>query len=113
MKISKKLLTIFMVFSILFCICACSKTNENRDTAVLPDLNSSESVIYVINRGDISDSEYSVVSSLQGITAQNSSKIYIEDGENIVFLEKYLNENSYIQIKRINDFQALIRLPCF
>ena len=108
MKISKKLVTIFMVFSILFCICSCSKTNENRDTAVLPDLNSPESVIYVINRGDISDSEYSVVSSLQGITAQNSSKIYIEDGDNIVFLEKYLNENKDIQIKRISNLQELI-----
>ncbi|MDE6110590.1 MAG: hypothetical protein K2F65_01605 [Eubacterium sp.] len=97
-----------MIFSILFCICSCSKTNENRDTAVLPDLNSPESVIYVMNRGDISDSEYSVVSSLQGITAQNSSRIYIEDGENLVFLEKYLNENKDIQIQKLNNLQELI-----
>ena len=109
MKFYKKVITIFMVFSILFCICACSKTNENRAIAVLPDLNSPESVVHVINRGNISDSEYSVVSSLQGITAQNSSKIYIEDGENIVFLEKYLNENKDIQVKKINNFQELIK----
>ncbi|MDE6722922.1 MAG: hypothetical protein K2J55_01870 [Eubacterium sp.] len=108
MKFYKKVITILMVFSVLFCVCSCSKTNDNRDTAVLPSLNAPESVIYVINRGNISDSQYLAVSSLQGITAQNGSKIYIEDGENIAFLEKYLNENSHIQIKRINDFQALI-----
>ncbi|MDE5670862.1 MAG: hypothetical protein K2I14_05310, partial [Eubacterium sp.] len=108
MKRYKKIIISLMLFSIFFCICACSKTNESRNTAVLPDLISSESEIYVINRENITDSEYSVVSSLQGITAQSSSKIYIEDGGNLAFLEKYLDENKDVTIKRISSVQELI-----
>lgn len=108
MKFYKKIVIALMLISILVCACACSKTNDSREKAVLPDLNSSESVIYVINKNDISESEYSVVSSLQGITAKSNSKIYIEDGENIVFLEKYLNEKKDIQIKKINNLSELI-----
>lgn len=110
MKLYKKIIIFLMLFSIFFCVCACSKTESNRAEVVLPVFNSPESVIYVMNNGDITDSEYSVVSSLQGITAQSRSKIYIEDGENLAFLEKYLNENKDIKIKRTGSLRELIEI---
>lgn len=108
MKLLKKSILYLIIVSLVFCITACSKAENTRDTAVLPSINAPKSVIYVINKADISDSEYSIVSSLQGLAAQSEAKIYIEDGENMVFLEKYLQENSNIEIKKVSSLQDLI-----
>ncbi|MDE6471113.1 MAG: hypothetical protein K2L19_08860 [Eubacterium sp.] len=108
MKLLKKSILYLIIVSLVFCITACSKAENTRDTAVLPTINAPKSVIYVINKADISDSEYSIVSSLQGLAAQSEAKIYIEDGENMVFLEKYLQENSNIEIKKVSSLQDLI-----
>lgn len=108
MSLSKKSILYIMIISLVFCITACSKTNDSREAAVLPSLNAPESVICVINKADLSDIEYSVVSSLQGLTAQSESRIYIEEGDNMVFLEKYIEENNNIKIKKVNNFRELI-----
>lgn len=108
MKSVKKLLLFIMLISLVFSATACSGKQTDREIAVLSELNSPESVIYVINKGDISDAEYQIVSSLQGITAQNKPCIYIEDGGNIVFLEKYLKENDKIKLKRVSSVKELI-----
>ncbi len=97
-----------IVFSFSISIASCSRVDDIRESAVLPELKEPESVVYVINKGDISDSEYSVVASLQGLAAQKESKIYIEDGDNLLFLEKYLEENSHIHIKRISTVKELV-----
>lgn len=97
-----------ILFGFSLSIVSCSKADDNRIAAVMPELNGPESVIYVINKGDISDSEYFVVSSLQGLAAQKESRIYTEDGDNLVFLEKYLEENSQINLKRISTVDELI-----
>ncbi len=89
--------------------CVRSDLKEGRAQAVLPEIHAPESVIYVINRGDLSDAEYTVASSLQGICAQREARIYIEDGENIVFLEQYLKENKGISVQRVADLWTLVR----
>lgn len=108
MQILKKVIVCLMTISILFGTAACVSNHDSRETAELSDFNAPESIIYVINRVDLTDSAYLLVSSLQGITAQNEAKIFIEDGENIVFIEKYLSENSACEIKRVSTFQELI-----
>lgn len=108
MKFIKKSIIYFIIISLILSTTACAKTDSVRETAVLPTLNAPKSVIYVINKSDINDSEYAVVSSLQGITAQSESRIYIEDGNNMIFLEKYLEENSTVEIKRVRNLHELI-----
>ena len=108
MKSVKKLFLFIMVISLVFSVTACSDKKTEREPAVFAELNTPGSVIYVINKGDISDAEYLTVSSLQGITAQIKPCIYIEDGGNIVFLEKYLKENDKIKLKRVSSVRELI-----
>lgn len=103
----KRSVIFVLLISLVFSTAACSKTDA-RETAVLPSVNATKSVIYIINRADMSNGEYSVVSSLQGIVAQSESRIFIEDGENMVFLKKYLEENKDIQIKRMSTVSDLI-----
>lgn len=52
--------------------------------------------------------EYSMISSLQGICAQDEARIYIEDGENYIMIEDFVENNSNISVKRTSDVKELI-----
>jgi len=52
--------------------------------------------IYLIDRGNMNDAEFVMITSLQGITAQTQAKIYIYDSNRIVFAKDFLKANPTI-----------------
>lgn len=111
MKMSGRIIAAVVGAACLLGAASCTHSNpqESRPQAVLPEIHAPQSAICVINRGDLSDAEYTVASSLQGICAQSEARIYIEDGENIVFLEQYLKENEGIGVQRFDSVWDLVR----
>lgn len=111
MKWSGRMLAAVLASACLFGTVACARTDsqESRQQAVLPEIQAPQSAIYVLNRGEMSDGEYAMAASLQGICAQSEACIYIEDDANFVILEQYLAENEGIRIQRPGSVWELIR----
>lgn len=109
MKNITKLISVFIVIAVIFCCSACSGSiKADAQNAVLPDINPPQSVIYIINRADLNDGEYSMVASLQGICAQSEARIYIEDGSNYIMIEDYIKNTKNLAVKKTSDVKELI-----
>lgn len=111
MKWSGRMLAAVLASACLFGTAACARTDsqESRQQAALPEIQAPQSAIYVLNRGEMSDGEYAMAASLQGICAQSEACIYIEDDANFVLLEQYLKENEGIRVQRPGSVWELIR----
>ena len=90
MNIEKAQKAVCLALLLLFLLAAATSIAAlallvNKDVSVLPVLKASESEIYIIDGSVLSDDEYAMVVSLQGIVAQTESKIYIENSDNYVY----------------------------
>lgn len=105
----KKYFALFMAASIILCFSACSgNLKVKAENAVLPSINPPQSVIYIINRADMSEGEYSMIASLQGICAQSEARIYIEDGSNYIMIEDYIKNAKNLAVKKTSDVKEII-----
>lgn len=109
MKNIKNYFLVFMAVSIALCFTACAgNLKADAQNAVLPNINPPQTVVYIINRADMSDGEYSMIASLQGICAQSEARIYIEDGANYIMIKDYIENESHLTVKKTTDVKTLI-----
>lgn len=59
--------------------------------------------VFVIEHGAMRTSEYVMMTSLQGITAQTRAKIYVTDAHREKFLRDYLDEHPDLRVQRFGD----------
>lgn len=72
------------------------------------DLRPPQEEVLTIERSLMTDGEMTMITSLQGITAQNYAKIYIRDGDRSAYLEDYLAANPEIREIAFTDPWSLV-----
>lgn len=112
MNIEKAQKAVCLALLLLFLLAAATSIAAlallvNKDVSVLPVLKASESEIYIIDGSVLSDDEYAMVVSLQGIVAQTESKIYIENSDNYVYVEGFVADHN-IAVTEFSDPWELI-----
>ncbi|MFW6279393.1 MAG: GxGYxYP domain-containing protein [Bacillota bacterium] len=98
-----KILLLLLAFTLLFDYIV---SGEAR--AYYPEINSPEELL-TIERGNLDDEEYILISSLQGVLAQNQPEIYINAGGSYqIWLDK-IKEEQEINVENVEDPYSLLQ----
>lgn len=106
-KIVGCILLIIFLFSIVALILAFTLPPD-RDLAVIPTFDVSDTEIYIIDGSDLSNDMYAMVVSLQGIVAKERSEIYIKSSTNLVYVEQFIADNN-LTVTEFSDPWELVR----
>lgn len=106
--LAKRLMAAASAIALLFSLTSCTAPQKDSELAALPTLKATQDEIFLMDRAALTESEYIMLTSLQGITAQSEANIYIKDSDNTVYLERYLSEHSEITRREFHSVWELV-----
>lgn len=106
-KILSAVLLLILAAAVIFSFGGCSNETKSGERAVLPQLKTSAEKLYVIDGDKLTDDEYIMISSLQGITAQSEAMIFIKNSNNAVYIKDYLDSDS-VEVKEFSSPWELV-----
>ena len=104
----KRLMATVFAAAFLISLTSCTAPQKDSELAALPTLKATQDEIFLMDRAALTESEYIMLTSLQGITAQSEANIYIKDSDNTVYLERYLSEHSEITRREFHSVWELV-----
>lgn len=104
-------LALTLVLCVTFAACKPKATEQDKDgkTGMLFKTNGYADTVYAISQGLMSAKEYTMISSLQGIVAQNRAAIFItgDDGASVADLETLANKHNFKVVEVMDAWQLV------